>query len=110
MGWASGGNVFDPVARSLVDCGADDATKRKVLGKLIDTLRDADWDTCNESLEEFEDDPAIVQAFRDNGVILYCNVNKGALWCEKEKGHDGDHWDSSGDTWPAEDPNKEPPR
>jgi hypothetical protein len=102
MGWASAGNIFDPVAQVLIDCGAPDDLKTRALGKLIDTLRDGDWDTCEESLEGFEHDPAVVQAFRDNGIVLHCNVNKGALWCEKEKSHDGDHWDSSGDMWPAE--------
>jgi len=104
MGWASGGNIFDPVARSLIECGADDTTKRKALGTLIDALRDADWDTEGESLCEFYGDPAVVQAFRDNGIIRYCNVNDGALWCEKEWGHKGDHWDSSGTTWPGMEP------
>jgi hypothetical protein len=99
MGWASAGSIFDPVARTLIDRNIDDATKHAVLSSLIKALQDGDWDTEGESLDEFENDPAVVQAFRDNGVIAYCNTNQGALWCEKERGHDGEHWDSSDATW-----------
>lgn len=70
MGWNSAGDIFDPVARSLRDAGVDDTTKRKVLGDLISGLQDGDWDTEDESLEQFLDDPAIVQAFADHNVHL----------------------------------------
>jgi hypothetical protein len=70
MGWSSANEIFNPVARSLIDAGADDTTKRKVLGDLIDRLQDGDWDTEDESLEDFLDDPAIVQAFADHNVHL----------------------------------------
>ncbi len=68
MGWSSGGEIFDPVARALIECGADDATKRRVLGELIDRLQDGDWDTEDESVDEFRDDPLIVQLFKERGV------------------------------------------
>lgn len=70
MGWSSANSVFDPVARALIDAGADDTTKRKVLGDLIGGLQEGDWDTEDESLEDFLDDPAVVQAFADRGVHL----------------------------------------
>ena len=70
MGWSSANQIFDPVARALIDAGAPDDTKRKVLGDLISGLQDGDWDTEDESLEEFLDDPAIVAAFADHGVHL----------------------------------------
>jgi hypothetical protein len=70
MGWSSANEIFNPVARSLIDTGADDAAKRKVLGDLIERLQDGDWDTEDESLEDFLDDPAIVQAFADHNVHL----------------------------------------
>jgi hypothetical protein len=103
MGWASASEIFDPVARALVDCGAPDDTKRKVLGDLIRRLRDNDWDTEDESLAEFADDPAIVAAFRDNDVILRCGDECGPDVyepCEEERGHDSDHKDDLGRTWP----------
>ncbi|MFJ6073666.1 hypothetical protein ACIQFU_22965 [Streptomyces sp. NPDC093065] len=68
MGWNSANRIFNPVARALIETGADDATKRKVLGDLISELQDGDWDTEDESLEEFLDDPAIVAAFHDHNV------------------------------------------
>lgn len=70
MGWSSANSVFNPVARALIEAGAPDDTKRKVLGDLIGGLQDGDWDTEDESLEEFLDDPAVVQAFADKGVHL----------------------------------------
>jgi hypothetical protein len=70
MGWNSANRIFDPVAHALIKTGADDATKRKVLGDLIKELQEGDWDTEDESLEDFLDDPAIVQAFADKGVHL----------------------------------------
>ncbi|MGK9463961.1 hypothetical protein ACSLFT_28605 [Streptomyces sp. G6] len=68
MGWNSANRIFDPVARALINTGADDTTKRKVLGDLISELQDGDWDTGDESLEDFLDDPAIVAAFHDRNV------------------------------------------
>jgi hypothetical protein len=70
MGWSSANSIFDPVARALIDAGTDADTKRKVLGDLIAGLQDGDWDTEDESLEDFRHDPAIVQAFANNGVHL----------------------------------------
>lgn len=68
MGWASAGEIFDPVAQALIDLGADEQTKRRVLGTLIDKLQDGDWDTEDESLAEFADDPVIVALFAERGV------------------------------------------
>jgi hypothetical protein len=70
MGWSSAHQIFDPVARALRDAGTSDQTKRKVLGDLIGQLQDNDWDTEDESLEDFLDDPAIVLAFADRNVHL----------------------------------------
>jgi hypothetical protein len=70
MGWSSANQIFNPVARALIDTGVPDETKRKVLGDLIGGLQDGDWDTEDESLEDFLDDPAIVSAFADHNVHL----------------------------------------
>jgi hypothetical protein len=56
MGWASAGEIFDPVAAALIEAGASDDLKRRVLGMLIDKLQDGDWDTEDESLSEFAHD------------------------------------------------------
>ncbi|MFI0236357.1 hypothetical protein [Streptomyces sp. NPDC016845] len=71
MGWNSAHRIFDPVAKALIETGADDDTKRKVLGDLIGELQEGDWDTGDESLEDFLDDPAIVSAFADHNVHLH---------------------------------------
>lgn len=70
MGWASASRTFDPVAQGLIDTGASEEIKRRVLGALIGTLQGEDWDTEDESLEEFRDDPVIVDLFAEHGVKL----------------------------------------
>jgi hypothetical protein len=104
MGWCSAGNIFDPVARAMQRTGATDEQKTEVLSALIKTLHDGDWDTDGESLGEFQDDPAIVEAFRRNGTVLECwdeyEGPDGWTACEEERGHDGDHKDWRGRTWP----------
>jgi hypothetical protein len=101
MGWASAGAIFDPVARAMVELNAPDEMKTRVLGDLIGALQDGDWDTEDESLCEFQDDPAIVEAFRQHAVILHCGYESGAgEWCELERGHSGDHADYLKRQWP----------
>ncbi|MET9713737.1 hypothetical protein [Nocardiopsis alba] len=70
MGWASAGTIFNNVARSLNAAGTSEDTKRRVLGQLIDNLRDGDWDTEDESLDEFREDPVIVDLFAQRGIHL----------------------------------------
>ncbi len=69
MGWSSTNDMFDLVAQTLSDLKATPDTKREVLGMMIKRLRDMDWDTCDESLEKFANDPAVVQAFADNEIF-----------------------------------------
>lgn len=68
MGWASAGDIFDPVAQALIDLGASDEMKIAVLTTLIDKLRDGDWDTEHESAGMFREDAAVMEAFRRAGV------------------------------------------
>lgn len=70
MGWASAGSIFDPVVQALIDLNATETTKRGVLGPMIEMLQQEDWDTEHESLEQFKDDPVIVDLFRQHGVGL----------------------------------------
>ncbi|MEW2351465.1 hypothetical protein AB0904_27830 [Streptomyces sp. NPDC006684] len=70
MGWSSANRIFNPIARALQDAHVPAESRRKILGDLIDGLQDGDWDTEDESLEDFLDDPAIVSAFADHGVHL----------------------------------------
>ena len=70
MGWMTGGQIFDEIARKVLDGGASDEVKRAALGPVIDVLRDWDWDTEYESLEQFCDDPVIVALFAERGLTL----------------------------------------
>lgn len=83
MGWASAGEIFNPVAQALIDLGADANTKRHVLGTLISKLQDDDWDTEDESLQQFRDDLVIVALFYEHGV-----GNTVGQWPEGLLGYD----------------------
>lgn len=108
MGWSGGNEVFDPVAMKMQELGLSDDVKTEVLTVLVRGLQMRDWDDEGESLDIFQDDPAIVEAFRRNEVVFKCNeraeVNGFSLWCGRERGplghQDGQHEDY-GRTWPA---------
>lgn len=68
MGWGSAGEIFDRVARGLKRTNMSDEDKYAVLFDLGKALQNEDWDTEDESLEAFQDDPVIVRVFRDLGV------------------------------------------
>ncbi len=113
MGWGSAGSIFDPVAQALVDLGADADTKRKVLGPLIRTLRDGDWDTTDESRDQFCDDPVIVSLFYQhagNGrELTYGEVDTAIVYDEATdqwgiecRGRDGHGLIATGDCTTAE--------
>lgn len=71
MGWGSAGyRIFDPVAKGLIEAGASEEIKRRVLGGLIKELRQDDWDTEVDSLIDFQHDPVIVAIFAEHGVTL----------------------------------------
>lgn len=86
----------------MVDLGAPDEMKTRVLGDLIGALQEGDWDTEHDSLHQFAGDPAIVEAFRQHSVIIKCGheCTGERDWCERERGHAGDHGDENGHTWP----------
>lgn len=80
MGWASASSIFNKVAKALVDANASDDLTRAVLAPLITVLRDGDWDTCDESREEFADDPVIAELFaRELGTELWASNIHGAI-------------------------------
>ncbi len=104
MGWASAGAIFDPIAQALIDHGVADELKLHVCDKLIGVLQEGDWDTEGESLDQFADDPVIVQAFRNHGVYVPCEEENRdgeyPRWCDLERDHDGDHDDYKKQPWP----------
>jgi hypothetical protein len=102
MGWASGDEVFEPVANKLIELCAPAEMKRQVCSVLIDALQNRGWDTESESLGNYQDDPAIIAAFRENDILLSCwDLDPADGWtCELERGHAGDHEDNDGHVWP----------
>jgi hypothetical protein len=45
--------------------------RKRVLVILIKALQDGDWDTEDESLDEFDGDPVVVAAFRECGIYQW---------------------------------------
>jgi len=102
VGWNSANDIFDPVADALIEANVSDEIKTRILSILNSTLQDGDWHTEGESLGEYQDDPAIVQAFRQNGIVVHCSDEggpNGDWWCEEERNHTTDHKDFLGRTW-----------
>lgn len=103
MGWASAGIYFNAVAKALIDHDASDELKTEVCSTLIGVFRDGDWDTEDESLEQFADDPAIVEAFRRHDIVIRCLAERtdddGWFECELEDGHEGHHREGN-HSWP----------
>ena len=88
----------------MIELKAGDGIMTEVLSVLIHELQMGDWDTECESLGEFQEYPAIVEAFRRNGEILRCHEEFEAdgefTECERERGalghQDGEHEDYLG--------------
>ena len=109
MGWASAGSIFDPVCKVVLMSNIDTFDSTRILSTLIEALKEGDWDTEMESLDQFRAWPEVVEAFRQNGIYDYCSaerevfdpVNKRHVnvTCEKEDGHLGLHKDWKGRIW-----------
>jgi len=101
MGWASGNEVFGPVADALISTNAPPNVTQAVCEALISRLRSRGWDTEEESLGLYEEHPAIVRAFAAHGVHLRCfdEADDGDI-CEERRDHKGDHKNYQGKTWP----------
>ena len=64
MGWASANHIFDRTAEALIATEAAEHIVRDTLAALIAELREGDWDTLDESIERFGNEPAVLVAFR----------------------------------------------
>lgn len=72
MGWGSAGaTIFNPTIDALVASNASEEVLFNTAVNLISTLQGEDWDTEQESLEYFKDNPAIVRAFGSLGIRLH---------------------------------------
>jgi len=101
MGWGSAGGYFNTVADALIDGGAGDDVKTRVCSALIGVFRGEDWDTHLDSLDQYADDPAIVEAFREHDIHLRCGAEdpSGMYECALDDSHDDVHGDGDGHRW-----------
>ncbi len=71
MGWASAVYIFNGVADSLVkevkDKYVSEAAATRVLAALFKDLRDGDWDTVDEALQDYSDVPWVLDAIEAGG-------------------------------------------
>jgi hypothetical protein len=78
MGWSRGADIFDPTMQILVDTLSQPSYGQVVSAPVVEevayTLLDkltgeADWDDVDDSLEQFQEVPAIVRAFNRLGWL-----------------------------------------
>lgn len=101
----AGDQVFDPVADELLqvkDQIGEEAVQR-ILSKLVGGLLSLGRGNADGTLGAHEDEPSVVAAFAEHGVMLACmseNAEHGGV-CEENRGHypDTDHKDFRGWTW-----------
>ena len=71
MGWASAGDIFDPMAKIILAKMKEGTTTPReaveILSVLARNLFDGDWDTERESLEAFDNHYIIYEAFKQAG-------------------------------------------
>jgi hypothetical protein len=79
MGWSSGGEIFDDVARALVDAQVGDELLDRVLYLLAVRLTDQDWDTVDESIDEFAGQPVAQHALRKANGRVWLNGPDGRV-------------------------------
>lgn len=77
MGWNTGNEVFDPVAKALIRENVPAEVRYRILSELAAALQRQDWDTEDESLEKFKDDPVIVRVFHEHGIRGYTDGKDG---------------------------------
>jgi hypothetical protein len=106
--YEAGDLVFEPVMDELLPLKAQigDAALQRIASKLVGGLLGLHWDNADASLGLYDDEPAVVAAFKEHGVLLDCmseNAEHNGV-CEEERGHypETDHKDYQGRTWSDE--------
>lgn len=79
MGWASGGQIFDLVTHALIESNATDKLLSDVCYRLGRALCEQDWDTVGESIDEFRDNPVVVEALRRAEGWSYIDEEEDAI-------------------------------
>ena len=73
MGWASASGIFDNVANAIIEAGVEAEKGTAILADLISNLSYDDWDTQDESIEGFRNNPMVMEAFQIAGFGEYVN-------------------------------------
>lgn len=79
MSWASGGEIFNMVARGLLAAEANDELLGEICYELARKLIDEDWDADDEAIEEFRGYPVVQNALRRVDGRLYVDDDEDAL-------------------------------
>lgn len=87
MGWNSANEIFDPVCEAILQVGIAAEKATEILRVLISKLQDGDWDTEDESLDEFGNEPVVVDAFRK------CGISRDDMYEPEEDYATGDEFD-----------------
>lgn len=81
MGWASAGEIFDAIAsvvlRKYRSGNIDFHQSVEILAALAGPLKDGGWDTEDESVQEFNNHPLIVESLKSIGWKPYSEEDDG---------------------------------
>lgn len=81
MGWASATYIFNDVAESLTAVTSNSRIVVPVLGRLIRSLGDGDWDTQDEAFSDWTHNINVIAAFaaaeeiRNLGGLELCSIS-----------------------------------
>lgn len=100
----SGTEVFEPVMTLLLplkeQIGAE--TLQKVASALAGGLLELGWDNAEGTVGMYDEEPAIVAAFKEHGILLFCGAEHpdDGEPCEGlGRGHKEPHRDYMGRIW-----------
>jgi hypothetical protein len=68
MGWGSGYLVFNEMADKVLASNATEEVKEQILGDLIVSLQNQDWDTEMDSLQDYLHNPLVVRVFARHDI------------------------------------------
>lgn len=62
MGWCNATEIFDPMVRMIIDLDVPEEKQVEVIAKLIELLRDGDWD-CESDSDFYKENATVRKAF-----------------------------------------------
>jgi len=102
--YESGTAVFEPVMDELLPLKDQigEAALQRIASKLIGGLLGFGWGNAEATVGVYDAEPTIVAAFKEHGVLLFCDAqhpDDGESCEEPERGHTAPHKDYLGRTW-----------